>query len=89
MTGNQDLEPYRRGAVLEPYKGFYIDGTAGLIHPFSRETYPAGSIYRQGRGTSIVEVTRFGLPSFEMESQALAEWFGLELCRMVVDECLT
>ena len=73
----------------EKYKGFWIYGSAGLIHPFSRETYPAGSVYKQGRGTQTVEVTRFELPSFEMENQELAEWFGLELAMMVVDECLS
>jgi hypothetical protein len=36
-----------------------------------------------------VEVTRFELPSFTMEFQELAEWFGLELAMMVVDECLS
>ena len=59
-----------------------------IVHPFSRDSYPAGAIYKQGRGSSIVEVTRFELPSFKMESQGLAEWFGVELSRMVVDHCL-
>ena len=73
----------------QQYKGFYIDGTAKMVHPFSPESYPAGAVYKQGSGTSIVEVTRFELPSFTVEIQELAEWFGLELAIMVVDECLT
>ena len=73
---------------MEQYKGFWIAGMAQMVHPFSRDSYPGGVIYKQGRGSSIVEVTRFELPSFTMEIQELAEWFGLELCRMVVDACL-
>ena len=73
---------------MEEYKGFFIVGDARMVHPFSPECYPAGAIYRQGRGSSIVEVTRFGLRSFPMDDQSLAECFGLELCRMVVDHCL-
>ena len=37
------------------------------------------------RSSSIVEITRFQLERFIKE---LAEWFGLELARIVVDECL-
>jgi hypothetical protein len=47
-----------------------------------------GSVLRPGRLGSIVEVTRFELPSFTVSVKELAEWFGLELARMVVDECL-
>jgi len=42
----------------------------------------------QGRHTSIVEVTRFQLQQFTVSMKELAEWFGLELARIVVDECL-
>jgi hypothetical protein len=60
---------------------------ARIIHPFSRTRYPAGAIYKQGCGSSIVEVIRFELPSFTMDIQE-RKWFGLELCRMIVDACL-
>ena len=70
------------------YKGFYIDVTARMVHPFSPESYPSGAVYKQGRGSSILAVTRFELPSFTMEIQGLAEWFGLELAMMVVNHCL-
>lgn len=42
---------------------------------------------RPGLLGSIVEVTRFELPSFTVSMKELAEWFGLELARMGVDEC--
>jgi hypothetical protein len=39
-------------------------GTDG--HPASPKTYPAGAVYRRGRASSIVEITRFELRSFTM-----------------------
>jgi hypothetical protein len=38
--------------------------------------------------SSIVEVTRFQLGRFAVNIKELAEWFGLEVARIVVDECL-
>jgi hypothetical protein len=37
---------------------------------------------------SIVEVTRFQLQRFTVSIKELAEWFGLEIARIVVNECL-
>jgi hypothetical protein len=58
------------------------------VHPFSPDWYVCGSVYVSGRYTSIVEVTRFQLERFTVSMKELAEWFGLELTRVVVDECL-
>ena len=69
--------------TMETYKGFYITGKAGLVHAFSPESYVAGAIYKQGPGSSIEEVN-----SFKMTDQDLAAFFGLELAKIVVDECL-
>jgi hypothetical protein len=74
---------------MKIYKNFFISGTAMMVHPFCLESYPAGAVYEQGRGSSIVEVTRFELPSFTMENKDLAEYFGLEIAMMVVDHCLS
>jgi len=38
------------------------------------------------RGGSVIEVARLRLPKFTVEIKELAEWFGLELARIVVDE---
>ena len=40
------------------------------------------------RGGSVVDVARLRLPKFTVEIKELAEWFGLELARIAVDECL-
>jgi hypothetical protein len=72
----------------EQYRGHWISGTAGLVHPFSPESYPAGGIYKPVHAGSIEEVTRFALQSFKMSDQELAAFFALELAKMVIDECL-
>jgi hypothetical protein len=73
---------------MQPYKEYFLTGSAKMIHPFNRLCYPAGSVLKPGRLGSIVEVTRFELPSFTMSMAELAEWFGLELARLIVDEYL-
>jgi hypothetical protein len=73
---------------MQPYKGYFIDGAAKMIHPFDPSWYPAGTVLKPGRLGSVVEITRFDMPSFKMEPKELAEWFGLELARVVVEECL-
>jgi len=72
--------------MLQPYKGYFISGKALIVHPFSPDWYVGGDVCA-GLG-SIVEVTRFELPSFTTELHGLAQWFGLELAKIVVDECL-
>ena len=43
-----------------------------------------GSVLVPGRGSSIVEVTRFQFQRFTVGIKELAEWFGLEVARIVV-----
>ena len=73
---------------MQSYKGYFINGSALMVHPFSRDWYVGGSVLVPGRGSSIVEVTRFQFQRFTVSIKELAEWFGLEVARIVVDECL-
>ena len=73
---------------MQPYKGYFIEGSALLVHPFSPDWYVGGSVFVPGRGSSIVEVTRFQFQRFTVGIKELAEWFGLEVARILVDECL-
>jgi hypothetical protein len=73
---------------MQPYKGYFIKGSALLVHPFSPDWYVGGSVLVQGRSTSIVEIGRFQLQQFTVSMKELAEWFGLEIARIAVDECL-
>jgi hypothetical protein len=59
-----------------------------MVHPFSPDWYVGGDVYVAGSYTSIVEVTRFQLRRFTVSIKELAEWFGQEVARIVVDECL-
>jgi hypothetical protein len=74
--------------MMQPYKGYFIEGSALLVHPFSPDWYVGGSVLVPGCSSSIVEITRFQLQRFTVSIKELAEWFGLEVARMVVDECL-
>jgi hypothetical protein len=73
---------------MQPYKGYFIEGSALLVHPFSPDWYGGGSVFVPGRFSSIVEITRFQLQRFTVSIKELAEWFGLEVAPIVVDECL-
>ena len=73
---------------MQRYKGYFITGSALLVHPFSPDWYVGGSILVPGRGSSIVEVMRFQLERFTVSIKELAEWFGPEVARIVVDQCL-
>ena len=73
---------------MQPYKGYFIEGSAPMVHPFSPDWYVGGSVLVSGRSSSIVEITRFQFQWFTVSIKELAEWFGLEIARIIVDECL-
>jgi hypothetical protein len=74
--------------MMQTYKGYFIEGSALLVHPFSPDWYVGGDVLVPGRSSSIVGITRFQLHQFTVSIKGLAEWFGLEVARIVVDECL-
>jgi hypothetical protein len=74
--------------MVQSYKGYFIEGNALIVHPFSPDWYVGGSVLVSGHSGSIVEVTRFQLHQFTVSIKELAEWFGMEVVRIVVDECL-
>jgi hypothetical protein len=68
--------------AMQRYKGYLIEGTALLVHPFSRDWHVGGSVSMSGRHGSIVELAQFRLQKFTVSIKKLAEWFGLELARI-------
>ena len=58
------------------------------VHPFNPDWYVGGSVLVSGRASSIVEITRFQLQQFTVSIKELAERVGLEVARLVADECL-
>ena len=75
--------------TIQPYKGYFINGSAMMVHPVSPDYFVGGSVLASGRSGSVVEGTRFQFQRFNVSIKELAEWFGLEVARIVVDECLT
>jgi hypothetical protein len=69
---------------MQPYKGYFITGDALIVHSFSPAWYVGGSVLVPGRGSSIVEVTRFQFQRFTVSIKELAEWF--QVARIVVDD---
>ena len=49
--------------------------------------HPAGTIDYRRRDQSLVELTRFRVPSMTFDEWEIAEHFGLELGRLLVDAC--
>jgi hypothetical protein len=62
---------------MQPYKGYFIEGNALPVHPFSPDWYVGGSVLVRGQ-----------FQRFTVDMKELAEWFGPEVARLVVDECL-
>ena len=67
------------------YNGFWISGSAMPGPPYTDYWTPGGAVLFQRQNSSVVELVRFNLESFELEDQGVAALFGLELSRLVVD----
>ena len=67
------------------YNGFWISGSAMPGPPYTDYWTPGGAVLFQRQNSSVVELVRFNLESFELEDQGVAALFGLELARLVVD----
>ena len=74
--------------LMHLHKGYWISGSAVPGSPYTTYWEILGTILKPHRGGSIVEVARLRFPKFTVEMKELAEWIGLELCRIAVDECL-
>jgi hypothetical protein len=68
---------------MQPYKRYFIEASALMLHPFSPDWYVGGSVLVSGHFGSIVGITCFQLQRFTVTMKELAEWFGLELARIV------
>jgi hypothetical protein len=57
------LEAQEEIALMQPYKGYFIDGSAVMVHPLSPDYYVGGSVLVRGRLSSIVESRAFSFTS--------------------------
>ena len=74
--------------MMQPYKGYFVKGSALMVHPVSPDYFVGGSVLVPGRSGSVAEITRFQLQRFTVSIKELAEWFGLEVAQIVLDEYL-
>jgi hypothetical protein len=70
--------------ALWQYSGFFISGWSLPVHGTSGGFHSKGTVCRQGRASSIVEVARLTGPTFVIREEA--DDYGLKLCRAWVDQ---
>jgi hypothetical protein len=73
---------------MERYKGYWIAGSAVPGPPNTRYWESLGSILKDGRKGSVVEVGRIQDNGITFDLGGLAAWYGMELSRICVDEFL-
>ena len=76
--------------MMERYKGYWITGSAVPGPPYTRYWETLGTVLKDGRSGSIVEVARFrdNAIRFDHDVPGFAEFYGMELGRIFVDHCL-
>ena len=77
--------------MMQQYAGYWISGSAIPGPPYTLYWESLGTILKSGRHGSLIQVLRLQDRGarFDFDMQGVAEWYGLELSRIVVDECLT
>jgi hypothetical protein len=73
---------------MERYKGYWISGSAVPGPPYTRYWESLGCVLKDGRSGSIVEVRRIQDPGITFDLKEFAEFYGMELSRMVIQHCL-
>jgi hypothetical protein len=76
--------------MMERYKGYWITGSAVPGPPYTHYWESFGTILKDGRLGSVVEVVRFrdtGI-RFDPDLRGLAEFYGMEISRIAVDHLL-
>jgi hypothetical protein len=71
---------------MTEYKGYFMLGTALMIHPNSPDWRALGTVFAKTPQGSIVEVERVGGAVFT--TKEAAERHGLVLCRALIEEKL-
>lgn len=74
--------------MMERYKGYWISGSALPGPPYTRYWESLGSVLKDGRLGSIVEVVRIQDVGITFYLAGLAEFYGIENSRIFVEHCL-
>jgi hypothetical protein len=74
--------------MMERYKGYWISGSA-LPGPLNTCYWESlGTILKDGRSGSIVEVGRLQDNGVTFHLAGVAAWYGMECSRIAADHCL-
>ena len=74
--------------MMERYKGYWTSGDALPGPPNTFYWKSLGSVLKDGRFGSIVEVVRIQDPGITFDLKGFAEFYGIEISRLFVDHCL-
>jgi hypothetical protein len=72
--------------IMVEYKGYFIRGTALMVHPHSPDWRALGTVFSKTPQGTVVAVERVGGPVFTVKEAA--EKHGLILCQAWIDEKL-
>jgi hypothetical protein len=75
--------------MMEQHRGYWIHSSAVPGPPNMSYWESLGIVLKPGRNGSVIEVARLQDKGMTFDMQELAEWYGMELCRIAVDECLS
>jgi hypothetical protein len=67
--------------MMQQYKGYFIEGSALMVHPISPDWYVGGGVLVPSRSSSIVEIGRFQLRRFTGSRERLTLCFFLMFSR--------
>jgi hypothetical protein len=74
--------------MTERYKGYWLYGSALPGPPNKFHWEPRGTVLKDCRGGSVVEVVRIHDPGIAFDLKGFAEFYAMEISRMFIDHCL-
>jgi hypothetical protein len=75
--------------MMERYKSYWLSGSALSGPPNTFHWESRGTVLKEGRSGSVVEVVRIQDPGITFDLKGFAEFYGMEISRIFVDHCLT
>ena len=74
--------------MMEEYNGYWVSGSAVPGPPNTTYWTMRATVLKQRPNGSVFEVVRAQIDDWTIEFKELAEWFALEISRMIVDHGL-
>jgi hypothetical protein len=73
--------------MMQQHRGYWIHGSAVAGPPNTSYWESLGIVFKPSRQGSMIEMGRLRDSGITFEMSEVAEWYGLELSRIAVDEC--